>query len=67
MKTKFVPALCAALMAATPLFGEPVFEKELNQLKEQRDKAISAAIEPINRRYQTSLPCSCERPPKAMT
>jgi hypothetical protein len=39
----------SALFAASPL------ERELAQLREQRDKAIAAATEPINRRYQTSL------------
>lgn len=38
-----------SLFAASPL------ERELAQLREERDKAIAAATDPINRRYQASL------------
>jgi hypothetical protein len=48
-----------------PLFGlllgtlveaaESPYERDMNQLKEQRDKAVAAATIPINRRYKESL------------
>ena len=44
-----------ALFSTAPLFAESLFERELKQLTEQRDKALAAAAEPINRRYQASL------------
>ena len=47
----------AVLMAlfTTAVRAESSYERELQQLTEQRDKAIAAAVDPINRRYQTSL------------
>jgi hypothetical protein len=42
-------------LSGTSLFAVPPLEQELAQLREQRDKAIAAAAEPINRRYQASL------------
>ena len=38
-----------ALQAETPV------EREFKQLREQRDKALAAVADPINRRYQASL------------
>lgn len=38
-----------SLMAVSPL------ERELAQMREERDKAVAAATDPINRRYQSSL------------
>jgi hypothetical protein len=37
------------------LLAESAFERDFKQLKEQREKAIAAANEPINRRYQAGL------------
>src|SRR5205814_733581 len=45
----------ACLTIATPLHAESAFERELIQLREQRDRSIAAANEPIQRRYQASL------------
>ena len=35
--------------------AESPYERDLNQLKGQRDKALTAATDPINRRYKESL------------
>ena len=43
------------LATASILLGETPFERELTQLKEQRDRAAATAVEPINRRYKESL------------
>ena len=37
------------------LHAESPFAREFQQLRDQRDKAAAAAIEPINRKYQASL------------
>ena len=42
-------------LAAGSLFAETAYQRELQQLKEQRDKAVATAVEPINRRYKDSL------------
>ncbi len=54
MKTPLVLAmiLCVSGFA---LSADNDMERELKQLKEQRTKAAAAAMEPINRRYQTAL------------
>ena len=41
--------------AAWTLGAETPFEREFKQLREQRDKAVASAIDPIHRRYQASL------------
>lgn len=44
------------VLASAPLAAEePQYERDLKTLIEQRDKAVAAAVEPINRRYQTAL------------
>jgi hypothetical protein len=53
---KITAAMIAFAMTASQLCADdPPFVKELEQLQKQRDKDITAAIEPINRRYQASL------------
>ena len=47
-------AIASACITST-LVAEPPFDRDLKQLKEQRDRAIAAASEPINRRYRESL------------
>lgn len=48
--------LCTALcFVPLSLYSESQSERELAQLREQRDKAIAAAVDPINRRYHASL------------
>ena len=53
------PSLAVAIAAtasfSASLHAQSPFLREFNQLQEQRDKAITAAIEPVNRRYQASL------------
>ena len=44
-----------ALAPASPIRAESPFEREFNQLRDQRDKTFAAAVEPINRKYQASL------------
>ena len=45
----FLAIVASSLQAETP------FEREYKLLRDQRDKAIAAAIDPINRRHQASL------------
>ena len=52
---RFPVAIAAFASFAASLHAESPFLREFNQLQEQRDKAITAAIEPVNRRYQASL------------
>ena len=42
-------------ITASALHAESTFEREFKQLREQRDKAMAAAADPINRRYQAAL------------
>ena len=44
-----------ALTPTSPIRAESPFEREFKQLREQRDKTVAAAVEPINRKYQASL------------
>lgn len=45
-----------AIVANVSAFAaESPYDREFKQLTDQRDKALAAAAEPINRRYQTSL------------
>ena len=53
MKYTIVATLIVASIPC--LHAESLFERELKQLRDQRDKAVAAAAEPINRRYQASL------------
>lgn len=43
------------VLISTVVWAETSFERELAQLKDQHEKAIAAAVEPINRRHQSSL------------
>ena len=54
MKYSFILITLAAASTLS-LRAEAPFEREFNQLREQRDKLIAAAAEPINRKYQVSL------------
>lgn len=45
----------AFILLATSLLAETDTARELKQLQGERDKAIAAASEPINRRYQQAL------------
>ncbi len=40
---------------ASSLFAESPFERELSQLGQQREHEVSAAMDPINRRYKDAL------------
>ncbi len=55
MNTTIIPTVVLALFATPILAAESAFERDLKQLTEQREKALAAAVDPINRRYQTSL------------
>ncbi len=55
---RWVPAfglLLASLAIAAPAGADSAFEREFAQLKEQREAARAAALEPIERRYQAAL------------
>ena len=43
------------LLVARPAFSQTSLERDRIQLREQRDKALATAAEPINRKYQASL------------
>ncbi|RYD17896.1 MAG: hypothetical protein EOP88_24480 [Verrucomicrobiaceae bacterium] len=43
------------LVSAPVLLAETAYDKQLTDLQSQRDKALSAATEPIFRRYRTAL------------
>jgi hypothetical protein len=43
------------VLAASPLLAETDVGREMNQLQDQHTKAVATAIEPLKRRYQTSL------------
>ncbi len=45
----------ALLSTAVLVSAESSYDRELGQLKEQRDAAKAAVVEPIERRYQASL------------
>lgn len=48
--------LLTTLTAASSVFAtEFQYDHELQQLTEQRDKAIESVVDPINKRYQTAL------------
>lgn len=53
------PSLAVAIAAtasfSASLHAQSPYLREFTQIQEQRDKAITAAIEPVNRRYQASL------------
>lgn len=56
MKCLTLPVACLFIgFAAAPLQAQTDAAREFEQVQQQRDKAIAAAIEPINRRYQQSL------------
>ena len=52
---KYVSAILLLLSAIVQLRAQAPFERDFNTLREQRDKAAAAAMDPINRRYQAGL------------
>jgi hypothetical protein len=52
MKSNIPVIITALLVLIGSSHGQTTYEKELNQLIEQRDKAIAAAVAPINARFQ---------------
>jgi hypothetical protein len=55
MKTPHLTAIIILFGSSFAVSADSDMLRNLKQLKEQRDQAVAAAIEPINRRYQTSL------------
>lgn len=47
--------LLAITLSAPSLFAESPLDKEFIQLQEQHEKALQAAVEPVNRRHQAAL------------
>lgn len=43
------------LFSASPILAGTSVEEELKQLQQQREKAVAAAMEPIERKYQEAL------------
>ena len=52
---KYITMAVLLLSSIFHLHAEAPFEREFTLLREQRDKASTAAMEPINRRYQAGL------------
>ena len=52
---KLILVFLSIALTAISGFAESQAERDLKQLTDQRDKAVAAATEPINRRYKTSL------------
>lgn len=52
---KYYPFLFFAVISTSQAWGQISYSKNLQDLKEQRDKAVAAAVDPINRKYQTAL------------
>ena len=48
-------ALLIAIVSASHAIAESSYERDFKQLKQQRDKALATAAEPIDRRYKDSL------------
>jgi len=56
MKPVHIIAIALAFTVLPPaLLAETPYEHDLKLLKEQRDRAVATAVEPINRRYKESL------------
>jgi len=50
-----VIAVLVQVVAMIPASAQSKLDRELTQLMEQKEKALAAAIEPVNRQYQKSL------------
>jgi hypothetical protein len=55
MKSTIIATASFAILLLASAAGQTDTARELKQLQDQRDKAISTAAEPINRRYAASL------------
>lgn len=55
MRFRFPTILLAVLVTAAPAFGQSELDREFTQLREQHTKTLAAAVEPVNRRYQSAL------------
>jgi hypothetical protein len=56
MNAKTASIACVALCSLPLLtFAQSLYQTQLKQLTEQRDKALAAAAQPINKKYQESL------------
>jgi|GEM_PF-2303448 len=53
------------VLPARALPADPPFDAELKRLREDRDKSLAAAAEPINRRYQQALEALLRRATQA--
>ena len=54
MNNSLIASLIFGILS-TPLFGESIYERELKQLTEKRDKELATATKPINLSYQAAL------------
>jgi hypothetical protein len=55
MNKATIPLLAGMAIFAMPAFAETDLARELKQVHEQREKAIAAAVEPINQKYKVTL------------
>ncbi|OYV06650.1 MAG: hypothetical protein CFE26_05125, partial [Verrucomicrobiales bacterium VVV1] len=47
------------------MFAQSQLDREFTQLQEQKEKALAAAVEPVNRRYQAALEALLRRATQA--
>ena len=66
MNTRFIAlSFLSTTLFASSVFGESPIERELAQVAEQRDKALAAAADPIQRKYHATLEQLLRRAMKA--
>ncbi len=63
--TTVVAAMIVFAFGGSAQSADAMFDKELNQLTERKEKEVAAALEPINRRYRASLQQLLDRARKA--
>jgi hypothetical protein len=55
MKASTIYSALAVIIAASAAHAESTYEREMKQLRDQRDKAVAEATKALNTRYQQSL------------
>ncbi len=58
-------AVCVLMMATAAVFSETLFERELERLRSDYEKAVAAALAPIKRRHQADLETLLHRATRA--
>ena len=58
-------AVCVLIMAGAAVSSETLFERELERLRSDHEKAVATALAPIERRYQADLEALLHRATRA--